>query len=237
MYHIDRQLDVPQKLHNWANNLSLPYLSVHTDKVLPVDTIKESFEVWSKRATNIYSWNKVIGSAKTKRRTQTARKASSLLKKLSLALKTIDPFKQQLAFTTPTIPEEPDEEPMEVKTPGPALTTQTVKAPIQHPSPPPVPQPTFQNIKPHSQPRAQVREEKKEDSNSTALSVDGKMSALIPNLNIPVNDGTIRISLRWKTTPDVISFAVSQKSTQLSTAIHSLLNDLFHDDDGLLYRW
>ncbi|KAI2499363.1 hypothetical protein MHU86_15145 [Fragilaria crotonensis] len=100
MYYIDRKLDVPKKLHDWANNLSLPYLSTHTDKVLPVDTTTIGFEAWSKRANNIYSWNKVIGSAKAKRRTQIARKTSSGLKKTSIALKTTDLFKQQLAFTT-----------------------------------------------------------------------------------------------------------------------------------------
>ena len=63
------------------------------------------------------------------------------------------------------------------------------------------------------------------------------MSALIPNLNIPINDGTIRISLRWKTTADVVSLALSQRSKKLSVAIHSLLNDIFRDEDGLLYLW
>jgi hypothetical protein len=116
MYHVDHKLDVPQKLNDWANTLSLPYLSVHTDKVLPVDTINEDFEVWAKRAENIYSWNKVIGSAKAKRRMQTARKASSLSKKLSFAPKTTNFFKQQLASTTPPIPEEQDDDPMAIET-------------------------------------------------------------------------------------------------------------------------
>ena len=236
MYHVDHKLDAPQKLHDWANTLSLPYLSVHTDKVLPVDTIKVGFEVWSKRATNIYSWNKVIVTAKARKRIQTVRKASSLSKKLSIAPKTTDIFKQQLAFTTPPIPEEQDEEPMEVETPVPAPTTKIAKPPTRFFSTP-VTQLNPQTNNPYSKPRAQDRDERKEDSNSNASSVDGKKSALIPNLNIPVNDGTIRISLRWKTTSDIVSLALSQKSNQLYTAIHSLLKDLFSDDDGLLYRW
>ena len=63
------------------------------------------------------------------------------------------------------------------------------------------------------------------------------MSALIPNLNIPINDGTIRISLRWKTNAEVVSLALSQKSNSLSAEIYSLLNDIFRDEDGLLYKW
>ncbi len=77
----------------------------------------------------------------------------------------------------------------------------------------------------------------KNESNSLASSADGKISALTPNLNIPVNDGTIRISLRWKTTKSTVSLAISQNSTQLSAAIYLLLIDIFNDDDGLLYLW
>jgi hypothetical protein len=125
---------------------------------------------------------------------------------------------------------------MEVETPAPVLPTKNMNPTTRHLSPQPALQPNPQ-INPYSQPRAREREERKNVSNSPASSVEGKASALIPNLNIPVNDGTIRISLRWKTTTDIVSLALSQKSPQLSTAIHSLLNDLFHDEDGLLYRW
>jgi hypothetical protein len=128
MYYIDRKLDAPKKRHDWANSFSLPYLSTHTDKVLPVDTITVGFDAWAKRVNNIYSWNKVIGSAKAKRRTQIARKISSGPKKISIALKTTDLFKQQLAFTTPPIPEELDDEPMDVETPG--IQAQTLQTPI-----------------------------------------------------------------------------------------------------------
>jgi hypothetical protein len=61
------------------------------------------------------------------------------------------------------------------------------------------------------------------------------MSALIPNLNVPVNDGTIRITLRWKTTVEVSR--LSKSSSQMNASIHKLLNKIFSDDDGLLYKW
>jgi len=54
IYHVDRNLDAPNKLHYWANTYSLPYLSVHADKALPVDTIQDGFEVWAKRAANCH---------------------------------------------------------------------------------------------------------------------------------------------------------------------------------------
>jgi hypothetical protein len=237
MYHIDRKLDVPKKLHDWANTFSLPYLSTHTDKVLPVDTVNIGFAEWSKRASNIYSWNKVIGSAKAKRRTQTARKASLASKKTSIVLKTTDLFKQQLAFTTPPIPEEQDDEPMEVDPPLPVKIVPTVNPLIMlQPNKLSQNKPNLQTNNPLPTSRKHEHE-RKEDSNSFSSSTEGKMSALIPNSNVPINDGTIRISLRWKTNSEVVSLALSQKSNALSAEIHSLLNDVFRDEDGLLYRW
>jgi hypothetical protein len=172
---------------------------------------------------------------KGKRRRQTARKASLLSKKMSLLPKTTDRTKQQHAFTTPPIPEEKDDEPMKVEVPVLVTTTNTVNPLTWQSLPPPLTQPKPPTKHNHYSPRASEPEEHKADSNSSASSADREMSALIPNLNIPVNDGTIRISLRWKTTADVV--LLSQNSTQLSAEVHSLLNDIFHDDDGLLYRW
>jgi hypothetical protein len=213
MYYIGRKLDVPKKLHDWANSFSLPYLSTHTDKVLPVDTITVGFEAWANRANNIYSWNKVIGSAKAKRRNQIARKTSSGPKTMSIALKTTDLFKQQLAFTTPPIPEELDDEPMDVEMSG--VPGQILQTPIPKSHITPLPPVTklhtqINNPPPKSHPLG--HEEKNKELNSTTSSADGKMSALIPNSNIPIKDGTIRISLRWKTTADVVSLALSQQS-------------------------
>ncbi|KAI2504474.1 hypothetical protein MHU86_9973 [Fragilaria crotonensis] len=202
MYHIDRKLDVPKKLHDWANTFSLPYLSTHTDKVLPVDT------------------ESILGFEKT-----------------SIVLKTTDLFKQQLAFTTPPIPEEQDDEPMEVDPPFPAKIVPPANPPITlQPNKPPQNKPNLQTNNPLPTSRKHEHE-RKEDSNSFSSSTDGKMSALIPNSNVPINDGTIRISLRWKTNSEVVSLALSQKSNALSAEIHSLLNDVFRDEDGLLYRW
>ena len=127
-----------------------------------MDTITAGFEAWAKRANNIYSWNKVIGSAKAKRCTQIARKTSTGSKKMSIALKTTDLFKQQLAFTTPPIPEELDDEPMDVETPG--IQTQTLQTPTptSHTTPlPPVFKPHSQTSNPPSKSHPHGQEEKK----------------------------------------------------------------------------
>ena len=95
------------------------------------------------------------------------------------------------------------------------------------PNPPPLPS---QN---HRRGWEAPARSKATDSNSIAS--DSKMSALIPNLNIPVNDGTMRVTLRWTTTFEVAR--LSQDSTQMIDAIYAMLNDIFTDDDGMLYRW
>lgn len=71
------------------------------------------------------------------------------------------------------------------------------------------------------------------DNNSAAS--DGKQSVLLPTLNVPVCDGTYRVTLRWKTTLDVTR--LSRQTQVLKDEIYNLLNDIFHDDDGLLYKW
>lgn len=63
----------------------------------------------------------------------------------------------------------------------------------------------------------------------------GKRSALIPNLNVPLNDGTHRITIRWKTKTEINNSA--QRAADLTRQIYELLNELFCDDDGLLYKW
>ena len=69
------------------------------------------------------------------------------------------------------------------------------------------------------------------DDNSAAS--NGKQSVLIPNLDVPVCDGTYRVTLRWKTSLDMTRTA--RKTQELKEEIYKLLNDIFGDDDGFLY--
>ena len=65
---------------------------------------------------------------------------------------------------------------------------------------------------------------------------EGKQSVLIQeNPAVPVSDGTYRVTLRWQTALDVNR--LSRQTQELKDAIYSLLNDVFDDDDGRLYKW
>jgi hypothetical protein len=83
-----------------------------------------------------------------------------------------------------------------------------------------------------TEPRGQKRSANHDDNSAAS---DGKQSVLIQNLNVPVCDGTYRVILRWKTTMDVAS--ISRKTQELKEAIYNLLNDIFDDNDGFLYKW
>ena len=71
------------------------------------------------------------------------------------------------------------------------------------------------------------------DAKST--SSDGKKSVLEESLNVPVGDGTHRVTVRWKTKIDL--YKASGQSQAIKDGIYNLLNDLFDDTDGLLYPW
>ena len=80
--------------------------------------------------------------------------------------------------------------------------------------------------------RGKKRMSSNDDKTTTS---DGKQSVLEHSLNVPVCDGTHRVTLRWKTTIDLTQ--ISSQTQFLKDEIYKLLNDLFDDSDGLLYKW
>ena len=73
------------------------------------------------------------------------------------------------------------------------------------------------------------------DDVSATSSTDGKMSALLPDSNVPVCDGTKRVIFRWKV-PINLS-RISSQSTEIQKEIHALISEFFTDDDGFIYDW
>ncbi|KAI2508094.1 hypothetical protein MHU86_6267 [Fragilaria crotonensis] len=69
------------------------------------------------------------------------------------------------------------------------------------------------------------------DTTTTA----GKQSALQPDLNVPTNDGTYRLTFRWK--PKGPFSEYHEQSPLWLTEVYSMLCDLFPDEDCYFYRW
>jgi hypothetical protein len=199
MYHVDRKMDIPKKLDDWATKRSQVYLAIHAPAALHLDTLKVSWKSFENTKPTINPW-KTIGS---KSRQKSKQKQSSGKKTNTISLTNF-----QKKLTTPPIVEETEGIAQEDAEKPPQAET----LPVQH--------------------RHQPGKTRDEDASTVS---DGKMSALIPNLNVPVNDGTIRVILRWKTPVEVSR--LSQNSSQMNTSIYELLNELFSDEDGLLYKW
>jgi hypothetical protein len=196
MYHVDRKMDIPDKLDDWATKRSQAYLAIHAPSALHLDTFKVSWKIFSNTKPVFNPW-KTVGS---KSRQKTKQKSTTISANIPKAI--------QEQSVTPTIVEE-----MEEKIQGPVEPSPA--APL-----------LGKNLQPQKTPI---------DNNSTGASSDGKVSALIPNLNVPVNDGTMRITLRWHTKVEVSR--LSKNSSQMTASIYDLLTELFNDEDGLLYKW
>ena len=64
---------------------------------------------------------------------------------------------------------------------------------------------------------------------------DAKQSAFQPILNVPTNDGTQRITIRW--TPAEKGLSPERKPGEWASAVLKMLKDLFQGDVGHVYRW
>jgi hypothetical protein len=82
----------------------------------------------------------------------------------------------------------------------------------------------------HQDPKAK---NKKTSDNMATRSTDQYRPA--PHPNIPTNDGTHRITIKW-TPPEEIKEYEKDKN-KLNQAIFTLVKDLFPDETGRLYRW
>ncbi|KAI2501731.1 hypothetical protein MHU86_12737 [Fragilaria crotonensis] len=207
MYHIERKKVIPDKLNAWATKISQQFLATHDPSLLTIDTLKTT---WHSLATtkgfSMTPWKKV-GPAKGRHNP-----AHKPTKSMNL---------QSLGFTRSRKASlfAPSQNTILEKETNPDIPNDS---PID----------SEKQVKFDTAPTANKTQDS--DGLSTGSS-DGKVSAIIPNTNVPVNDGTYRVTIRWSTRIDTSS--TSRQTEALTNSIYSLLNDLFSDDDGLLYHW
>jgi hypothetical protein len=116
--------------------------------------------------------------------------------------------------------------------PSKSYVTATISTVVNRPKPVTIVEETSKTST-STETRGQKRSTNHHDDLSMAS--DDKQSVLIPSLNVPVCDGTHRVTLRWKTSLDMT--CISRNTQDMKDKIYNLLNDIFDDDDGLLYKW
>ena len=189
-YHLDRDMEIPDKLQQWAQHRAQPYLAKHVYATFQVDTLRTNWADFSRLNSLPNPWAEVQ-SQKQKKKKGSKSKVSNPYKKSS----------RRTSSTPATIPEEDS-----TNSPNTSATTPTLSG-----------------------------QKRTQDEVSTASSKDGKLSALIPESNTPVCDGTKRVVLRWKL-PIELS-RISTQSTEIQKEIHTVLNEFICDDDGCIYDW
>ena len=72
-------------------------------------------------------------------------------------------------------------------------------------------------------------------NDASSAASDGKMSVLMPSLNVPVCDGTCRVTFRLTVSADQMQNYCNPD--MMKDEIFKFLSEIFTDDDGSLYHW
>ena len=211
LYHIDREMDIPPKLHAWAMSVSRPYileqqissLLLNTDIAWKDQVFQNSDvhmeDVLTEENTEEGEWSEVPPPRGKKRQDQKNR------------LQAVD---QDLGLH-----------------PAPANTLQADTTPLDSPTianqtPAVTPSPTLaKNLS------KQYDDSKSQQNEAQTVNTDPRA----PHSNVATNDGTHRISIRWEPPDSVETYEYDKGKLQAS--LSNILKALFTTEDGKLYRW
>ena len=265
MYHLDNSMDAPIKLHGWATKMAHPYLLKHEPKFLEIDTRDTSWRQIQEESLDDKGWNVVGGDkpqtslqqAKTNSTTTQASADSlnrirpppvndkikakaydlSVLKTASNVPAKPPPVtkmgKNPLATTmgilnrraSTTLNNLKDKSAASIRTTW-NLTNPDKPVPVQ---PPPIAASRSSTQQP------EAMDMSIDHQSTTTFDSDGKQSAHRPYLNVPTNDGTQRITIRW--TPEDKQLSHVSNPGKWTEAVLEMMQELFPDEQGLAYRW
>lgn len=230
MYHVDRRMDIPPRLSAWATDVSQPYLQRYAPQYLAINTIDTTWndhirgdhDVMDIEATQ---WTQV-GTKKQKTSTRSQSPTgppgqNAINSKYSNKDSEARPGNNLDGGTANSFPlkKHNGDNSNSGHTQTPNTTCHDKTAPPDHP---------IGDRHPHLA-----------SSNKTTASessyTDGKQSALYPDINIPTNDGTYRLTFRWSPNGDFTRY--NEQSTFWLNEVHAMLCDLFPADDCFFYRW
>ena len=242
MYHVDRDLDLPPKLDVWATTVTQPYLQVVDPDALHMDTMllpwNKLILYMEKNRTVEGDW-KLVGS---RQRPKTEASTSGKRGPLTSPTQVQD---SGCAFS-PGFNPLPDDrggvssilkrKTVQIQTPSKSDNPVTLTATTE-----PVSTVSTQTIPTKSAMKASKSAIPLPKTQSPTTEIDGmsqmdeKPSATIPTSEVITNDGTHRLSFKWKIDGNVRDLAHDRQ--KMFCAIHAILTLLFGEDDGQLYRW
>ncbi|KAI2503174.1 hypothetical protein MHU86_11277 [Fragilaria crotonensis] len=238
LYHIDRDIDIPTKLNAWATQVSQPYLINNAPQLLTIDTTITSWKQTQQTHTPMEieddQWTEVISAGKakaTKKRVSSLTRAANQNPYTNIApgfnLPENDTPRTSMKPTTVNQTEErhTDEENTSTTTNNEFSTwlnnrTSTGNTPAWAAQTTPKDQST--SINPPS------------DAGTTPGTRvhQNPVNTYIPHPNKKINDGTHRITIKWKLSKNYLA-RLEENEDELIYEIHQLITHAFEDEDGL----
>jgi hypothetical protein len=241
MCHVDRELQVPDKLNAWATNISQPYLAQHDPTTLhETDTINFAWKDMPFMKDNMD-----VDNSNDSIPVQSCRRSKSPPNQSNH--KNLNQSADTGVSLAPGFNPPPDELPTNYR---PLITTthkQSSKSETNKTltkeklkaweNLPPVSTVQKENAQEDNEYNAISKESNKDQTNKSYQGTKGKTNSrhTLAHSNVPTNDGTQRITIRW-TPPDAIQVYETDKK-KMNEAIHSLVKVMFPEDSGVLYRW
>jgi hypothetical protein len=227
-YHVERDIPMTEPLTTWAMNISHPFLEYHDAKYLDVDTVKYSTGVArtiahdKTKTTDEAEWIQVNNKKRSQNKTttDTANQVSSIGGILRQSNNRNGKANRK---------------------------SKGIKETATKNQPPPVKNKTHENTVVDANAICENESEEEdmeiEDDSNASVNQSNHASGTLPALNevipphpkIPTNDGTHRITVRWTATSDVSEF--EKDKNRLNEALYTLMTTLFHDTDGVFYKW
>lgn len=244
LYHIDRDMDIPAKLNSWATQVSQPYLINNAPQILTIDTLTTSWKQTQLTPTPMDieedKWTEVISVGKAK---ATKRRVSSLTSK---AAQSNLPTNIAPGFNLPE-----NDTPRTSSKPTPVDNNENNG--IADANTTPIANNEFSiwlnNRTTTGNPPTWAAPNNTTEQNSNtipqrnagtppATSATNKSSSpsYTPHPNKKINDGTHRITIKWKLEKHYL-IRLEENEDELLHEIHQLITHVFEDDDGLLYPW
>ncbi|KAI2496056.1 hypothetical protein MHU86_18477 [Fragilaria crotonensis] len=238
MYHLDREFEISEKLQEWATNYSHVYVAYYDPASLQVDT-HASLTEWKLLKDMDTSMEEVDASTEAwinvpergRRRGKSPPLQDSGVEQMHTISDSPNEEMENRYFNKA---EEEKQRATPARQAIKELHNQLKQSKRYQ-----------KTMKPASKlPQVSTVQEEEEDEfvledenrkNTTTGNRLDALPRLQPFRNIPVNDGTHRMTVRWKPSGGIQQYEHDKQ--KLNIAIHNLLSSVLADEDGMLYRW